>query len=232
MSRSADPADRQARIERIDAALPQTQCRRCGYPDCRGYAEALADGAAELNRCPPGGAEGVQRLAALTGRPARALDPDCGTEGPLQRVRIDEAWCIGCTLCIGACPVDCIVGASKQMHTVIEADCTGCALCLPVCPVDCIQLIPSPADAPGGWAAWSADQADAARQAYRATQARRQSRQQAHETRQAERARAKLASLDTDPRLAAPGAAERKRAAIEAALARARAARPPEGPTG
>lgn len=219
---AADAAQRAA-IDRLDAALPQTQCTRCGYPDCRSYAEAIVLEGAAINRCPPGGAEGVQRLAALSGQTPLPLDPDCGSEGPLRLARIDEAWCIGCTLCIAACPVDCIVGASKQMHTVIAADCTGCALCLPACPVDCITLDPPAEPATRGWAAWSPARAESARQAHAATRQRRAQREAAHAERQAVRAQDKLATLDQDPRLAAPGAADRKRAAIEAALARARA---------
>ncbi len=134
-----------AHVERLaqalDAALPQTQCTRCGYADCRAYAEAMAGGAADINRCPPGGAQGIVRLAALTGRPATPLDAACGQEGPRALAVIDEGWCIGCTLCIKACPVDCIVGAAKQMHTVIDDLCTGCELCVPVCPVDCIAMV-------------------------------------------------------------------------------------------
>ncbi len=156
---------------RLLDALPQTQCRRCGYDDCRGYAEAIANEGARINRCPPGGAEGVARLAALTGRPVLPLDADCGAEGPRALAFIDEAWCIGCALCLKACPVDAIVGAAKHMHIVIDELCTGCELCVPVCPVDCISLV----DASGkrtGWAAWSAPQADLARDRYSAHRAR------------------------------------------------------------
>ncbi|MDP3084513.1 MAG: RnfABCDGE type electron transport complex subunit B, partial [Rubrivivax sp.] len=125
----------------LDAALPQTQCTRCGYPDCRGYAQAIASGEAAINRCPPGGAEGIARLATISGQPPLPLDPSCGAEGARALAVIDEAWCIGCTLCIKACPVDCIVGASKLMHTVIDDLCTGCELCVPACPVDCIAMV-------------------------------------------------------------------------------------------
>lgn len=127
----------------IDALLPQTQCTRCGYPNCRAYAEAIAGGKAEINRCPPGGAATIAALAELTGRPILPLDGRYGREEPPQVARIDEDRCIGCTKCIQACPVDAIVGAAKRMHTVLEAECTGCALCLPPCPVDCIVLRPS-----------------------------------------------------------------------------------------
>ncbi|MEY4910043.1 MAG: electron transport complex subunit RsxB, partial [Pseudomonadota bacterium] len=106
--------------DQIDAVLPQTQCTRCGYPDCRAYAQAVAQNEAAINRCPPGGTAGVVRLAAVTGKPALPLDSACGLEGPLTVAVIDEAWCIGCTLCIKACPVDCIVGGPKLMHTVIN----------------------------------------------------------------------------------------------------------------
>jgi electron transport complex protein RnfB len=152
-------------VEQLDAALPQTQCTRCGYPDCRAYAEAIAAGEAEINRCPPGGAEGIARLAALTGRPVLPLDPVHGIEAPRQLAVIDEAWCIGCTLCLAACPVDCIVGGPKAMHSVIEPLCTGCELCIPACPVDCIALRPASGERTG-WAAWSAPQAADARERY------------------------------------------------------------------
>ncbi|MBB2488249.1 RnfABCDGE type electron transport complex subunit B, partial [Mitsuaria sp. WAJ17] len=115
---------------RIDRALPQTQCTRCGYPDCHRYAAAVAAGAAQINQCPPGGAGGVARLAAITGRPALPLSAEHGAEGPRLLAVIDEDWCIGCTLCIKACPVDCIVGTPKQMHVVVDAQCTGCELCV------------------------------------------------------------------------------------------------------
>src|SRR6218665_511207 len=151
---------------RIDAALPQTQCTRCGYPDCRAYAQAIAEGAAAINQCPPGGAEGVARLAAITGQTALALNARHGSEGPRSVAFIDEDWCIGCTLCLKVCPTDAIVGASKMMHTIIERYCTGCELCLPVCPVDCIAL-DTASGAATGWAAWSAAQAQQARQRYR-----------------------------------------------------------------
>lgn len=137
-------------VDAIDALLPQTQCTRCGYPDCRSYAEAIAQGQAAINRCPPGGAEGIARLAALTGRPVADLDPECGQEGPRKLAVIDEAWCIGCTLCIKACPVDAIVGAARLMHTVIASECTGCDLCVEPCPVDCIEMRPLPV-APRTW---------------------------------------------------------------------------------
>jgi len=126
----------------IDALLPQTQCTRCGYPTCRAYADAIAGGEADIDRCPPGGAAGVDALAALLGRASKPLDPACGAEMPPIVALIDEDTCIGCTKCIQACPVDAIVGAAKRMHTVIAAECTGCELCLPPCPVDCIVLAP------------------------------------------------------------------------------------------
>jgi len=132
-----------ALIDRIDATLPQTQCTRCGYPACRPYAEAVARGEAAINRCPPGGEEGVRALARITGQPVLPLDPACGTETPPRVAVIDEDVCIGCTKCIQACPVDAIVGASKLMHTVIADWCTGCELCIPPCPVDCIAMVPA-----------------------------------------------------------------------------------------
>ncbi|MFN4118144.1 electron transport complex subunit RsxB [Acidovorax sp.] len=155
----------------IDAALPQTQCTRCGYPDCAAYAQAIATGEAPINQCPPGGAEGVRRLAAITGQPALSLSEAHGVEAPRTVAFIDEAWCIGCTLCIKACPTDAIVGSNKRMHTVIEPYCTGCELCVPVCPVDCIQLENTTGSATG-WAAWSAPLAEQARKRYRLHQQR------------------------------------------------------------
>ena len=157
------PASAQAVLaQALDAALPQTQCTRCGYPDCSAYANAMAEGTAAINQCPPGGQEGVARLARISGRPALPLNLEHGAEGPRHLAVIDEAWCIGCTLCLKACPVDSIVGGPKLMHTVIEALCTGCELCLPACPVDCIALVPVTAGRTG-WQAWSPSQADEAR---------------------------------------------------------------------
>jgi len=127
---------------RIDATLPQTQCTRCGFPTCREYAEAIARDEADIDRCPPGGQEGVAALAELLGRSPRPLNPDYGVEQAPLVALIDEDVCIGCTKCIQACPVDAIVGAAKRMHTIIASECTGCELCLPPCPVDCIALVP------------------------------------------------------------------------------------------
>lgn len=150
---------------RILAVLPQTQCTRCGYPDCEAYADAIERQEAGINQCPPGGEEGIQRLSALTGLPVLPLNPANGSEGPRHIAWIDEKWCIGCTLCISACPTDAILGASKQMHTVIEDVCTGCELCLPVCPVDCIHL-ENVTLGKSGWNAWTQTLADQAKNRY------------------------------------------------------------------
>ena len=150
---------------RILAVLPQTQCTRCGYPDCEAYADAIERQEAGINQCPPGGEEGIQRLSALTGLPVLPLNPANGSEGPRHIAWIDEQWCIGCTLCITACPTDAILGASKQMHTVIEDACTGCELCLPVCPVDCIHL-ENVTLGKSGWNAWTQALADQAKNRY------------------------------------------------------------------
>jgi len=150
---------------RILAVLPQTQCTRCGYPDCEAYAHAIESQEAGINQCPPGGEEGVQRLSTITGLPALPLNPENGFEGPRHIAWIDEQWCIGCTLCISACPTDAILGASKQMHTVIEEACTGCELCLPVCPVDCIHL-DNVTLGNSGWNAWTQEQANEAKKRY------------------------------------------------------------------
>ena len=131
--------------DRIDALLPQTQCGQCGFPGCRPYAEAIANGDAPINRCPPGGERGIAALAALLGQPVIPLDPEHGSEAPLTVAFIHEDACIGCTKCIHACPVDAIIGASKQMHTIVTDLCTGCELCVPACPVDCIDMVPAPA---------------------------------------------------------------------------------------
>jgi electron transport complex protein RnfB len=145
--------------------LPQTQCTRCGYPGCRPYAEAIVDGDA-INRCAPGGDATIAALARLTGRAVVALDPAHGAVAPLEVARIDERWCIGCTLCIEACPVDAIAGGPKRMHTVLPALCTGCALCLPPCPVDCIDMV-------AAGRAWSPSDAAAARDRFAVRNARK-----------------------------------------------------------
>ena len=205
-------------------ALPQTQCTRCGYPDCAGYAAAIAAGEAGINQCPPGGAEGVTRLARLTGQASSALNPANGQETPRSIAFIDEDWCIGCTLCIDACPTDAIVGANKRMHTVIEAYCTGCELCLPVCPVDCIVLENASGEATG-WSAWSVAQAAQARERYQWSVTRRTRAKAENQTRLENKAAAALEDLPAHSRETAPAVLEGKKAIIEAALRNARARR-------
>jgi electron transport complex protein RnfB len=205
----------------IDAALPQTQCTRCGYPDCHAYAVAIAQADAPINQCPPGGAEGIARLARLAGRPVIPLNPANGREGPRQLAVIDETWCIGCTLCLKACPVDCIVGGPKQMHTVVESQCTGCELCVPVCPVDCIAMANATGDRTG-WDAWSAADAEAARARYAFHRLRVERDRREHDERLATKAQAALDDLPGHSRLTDPAALDTKRAVIEGALARAR----------
>ncbi|MBL8438161.1 MAG: electron transport complex subunit RsxB [Zoogloeaceae bacterium] len=127
-------------VEKIDAILPQTQCGQCGFPGCRPYADAISKGDADINQCPPGGEEGIRKLADLLGREVKPLNAENGVEKPKAVAFIGEETCIGCTLCIQACPVDAIIGAAKQMHTVVPALCTGCELCIAPCPVDCITM--------------------------------------------------------------------------------------------
>jgi electron transport complex protein RnfB len=169
--------------EAIHALLPQTQCTRCGYQGCRPYADAIAAGAAEINRCPPGGLDTLARLAALTGRAVQPLDPACGHAGPEQVAYIDEARCIGCARCLPPCPVDAIVGAQRRMHTVLVDLCTGCELCIAPCPVDCITLRPRAEARPAAPAPSPADNL----QRYDAHLVRRGHREQARLARLAER---------------------------------------------
>ena len=204
--------------DRVDALLPQTQCTKCGYDGCRPYAEAIAEGAAPINRCPPGGNEGVAALSALLGAPLVPLDLSRGEPGPLLVARIDESHCIGCTLCIQACPVDAIVGANKHMHTVLDDWCTGCDLCVAPCPVDCIEMVPA-------GRAWTSEDAAIGRERHRNHLARA-------ERLAADNARLMAPDIPEAPAPAAPAAQDtqkedRKRSAIESALARARARRNP-----
>ena len=210
-------------------ALPQTQCTRCGFPDCAGYAAAIVAGEADINQCPPGGAEGIVRLAKLTGRVEAGLNPANGSETARSVVFIDEDWCIGCTLCIAACPTDAIIGSNKRMHTVIEAYCTGCELCLPVCPVDCIVLENASGSATG-WNAWSQAQAGQARARYQLSSGRRAHAKAENEVRLEDKAFAALADFPAHSRHTDPAVLESKKAVIEAAIRSARARRaPPQG---
>jgi electron transport complex protein RnfB len=197
-----------ALVDRIDALLPQTQCTRCAYPGCRPYAEAIAAGTAPINRCAPGGVATIAALAALLDMPSPPPDPAFGTAGPLTQARIDEAACIGCTLCIQACPVDAIVGAAKRMHTVLASQCTGCELCLPPCPVDCITMI-------GAGRIWTQADAAAARKRFEARNARLAHHATKHSTRTESNARRSV--RDATP--------EERRKTVAAALERARSRR-------
>ena len=208
--------------ERIDALLPQTQCTRCGYPACQPYAEAVATGRADFNRCPPGGDAVLHGIAALLGAAPKPLADDVG-HAPPQLALIDEQRCIGCTKCIQACPLDAIIGAAKLMHSVIAAECSGCELCLPPCPVDCIELLAA--------APWTTAQAARGRQRYR--QRQRRLEKQAATRRRTDR------PADTDKN--DPGlvphdptrlSRDAKRAVVAAAVARAKARRQARGSAG
>jgi electron transport complex protein RnfB len=209
--------------ERIEDLLPQTQCTKCGYPACRPYAEAIANGAANYNQCPPGGAEGIARLARLLDKPVIPLNPVNGSERPRPVAVIDENLCIGCTLCIQACPVDAIVGAAKQMHTVVPDLCTGCDLCVAPCPVDCITMVEV---TPGttGWDAWSQLEADAARARHDFHIFRLRREKEENDARLAAKAAAKLEQVEAETSLSPEekAAQERKKAIIQAAIERAR----------
>lgn len=209
--------------DQLEDLLPQTQCTKCGYPACRPYAEAMADGSASYNQCPPGGIEGVARLAKALGKKVIPINPVNGVERPRPVAFIDEAICIGCTLCIQACPVDAIVGAAKQMHTIVTELCTGCDLCVAPCPVDCIAMVEV---TPGktGWDAWSQAQADAARERHDFRSARLQREKEENETRLAAKAAAKLQEVQSETPISDEEKAEqaRKKAIIQAAIERAR----------
>ncbi len=211
--------DPPALADRIDAVLPQTQCTKCGYASCRPYAEAIAAGAAPINQCPPGGHAGIVKLAALMQASVVALNPANGTERPLPVAVIDEALCIGCTLCIQACPVDAIVGAARRMHTVLPDRCTGCDLCVAPCPMDCIAMVQVQPPRP-----WTDTDARSARARFDARTLRLDRETADRDDRLARNALARLDELDARDDLTAVEV-DRKKAIVRAAIERARARR-------
>lgn len=172
MRPGADPDSLISLVGQIDAWLPQIQCARCGYPGCHPYAEAIARGETGINRCPPGGKVTIRALANLLGTPELPLDPAIPAATNRVLARVIERDCIGCTLCLRACPVDAIIGARRHMHSVLEQGCTGCGLCAPHCPTSCIELIPHPSPASGPWPNYSLEESTQASHAWRKRQER------------------------------------------------------------
>ena len=205
-------------ITQIDAILPQTQCGQCSYAGCKPYAVAIAEHAADINQCPPGGEAGIHALATLLKVPYKPLNPVHGEYKPKALAQIDEAVCIGCTLCIQACPVDAILGASKQMHTVISSECTGCELCVAPCPVDCIVMIPTTAATPEQ----SLNAANIARNRFEVRLARLASEQSA-QTNKAPSTEVASSEMCLQKTVKSDAVKSAKQAAIAAAMARAKA---------
>jgi electron transport complex protein RnfB len=208
-----------ALADRVDALLPQTQCTKCGYAGCRPYAEAIAMARADINQCPPGGATRIAQLSRVTGRPGGPAHPVDGLDHALRMPVIDERLCIGCTLCIQACPVDAIVGAARRMHSVIPDWCNGCDLCIAPCPMDCIAMVPMrPARV------WSDDDAQQSRSRYEARRQRLAIERQEREQLLLRKALAKLDELGQRDDLA-PDRIAHKQSVVRAAIERARARR-------
>ena len=211
---AADITTSKSLAQQIEDLLPQTQCTKCGFAGCKPYAEAISKGEANINQCPPGGQEGVERLANFLGRPVITLNPVNGVERQRPVAQIDETRCIGCTLCIQVCPVDAILGAAKKMHVILPQLCTGCDLCVASCPVDCIDMIPvTPGET--GWTAWSQTQADDARARHDFRTLRLQRESDAHNERLAAKTLSSSKSTDEYERA-------RKQAIIAAAIDRAK----------
>ncbi|MEW6205969.1 MAG: RnfABCDGE type electron transport complex subunit B [Pseudomonadota bacterium] len=208
-------------VQQIDDLLPQTQCTQCGFEGCLPYAKALARREADLNRCPPGGETTIAALSALLNLPKKPVDPNCGTTIERHIASINPQHCIGCTLCIKACPVDAIVGSSKRRHAVLAELCTGCELCIPPCPVDCIDMVFMPE-----FSDWDQTQAHAARARMQLQETRLMRQKQEQAERLEAKAIHKLDELDNTP---SPDAAAKK-AVVQAALARARARRQAQTP--
>ncbi len=207
-----------ALAEQINQILPQTQCTQCGFSGCRPYAEAIAAGKAPINQCPPGGQAGIARLAQLLSQPVLRLNPKHGLEKPRQVAKITPELCIGCTLCVQACPVDAIVGAAKYMHTVLAEECTGCELCIAPCPVDCInmnELMPDDTPVP----VWTPSAAQSARQRHEKREQRLIREREENEAKLREKALAKLTSFDQGEHLNPDD--QHKRAILLAAIERA-----------
>lgn len=216
-------------IESIEALLPQTQCTRCGYPDCHAYAVAIVGGEAPINQCPPGGQDGIERLATLLSVEAEPLNPDFGVAGPRTTAVIDEERCIGCTLCIQACPLDAIVGRAKRMHTVLTVCCSGCDLCVAPCPVDCIDMVNLEALAANGYVEARHvldhtidDLAPVFRRRYAERQQRNRRRQEEKQRRLRNKAGVRTKGTRRDSNSTA---GDKKAATVAAALKRARARR-------
>lgn len=217
-----------ALADRIDDLLPQTQCGKCGYPGCRPYAEAIANKQADINQCPPGGEAGIRELASLLGIAFKPFGADVVLNPPSVAF-IDENLCIGCTLCLQACPVDAISGASKLMHTVIAPLCTGCELCVTPCPVDCISMRPLPQAMPSREQQRTAAKAARERYRFRLARIERDKREKAERLAQKTLAAAKpIATPEADAQALIQAALERAKAQAAAAAPKNTAQLTPE----
>ncbi len=157
------------RIDDVEAVLPGANCGGCGFPGCRGFAEACVK-AEELDKlfCPVGGNDCMASVASTLGKEAVMQEPmlavlRCSGSHAVrpQTNKYDGAenctivsnlyagetgcqfGCLGLGECVSVCNFDALAMDPVSGLPVVDAEnCTACGACVEQCPRDLFELRP------------------------------------------------------------------------------------------
>lgn len=156
------------RIDDIEALLPGANCGGCGFPGCRGFADACVRAATLENlRCPVGGNPTMKSIGEYLGQSVAESAPllavvrcngDCD-QRPKTNVYDGAAscavaatlyagdtacsyGCLGCGDCVAACQFGAMYMNDKGLPVILEDACTACGACAKACPKLLIEMRP------------------------------------------------------------------------------------------